>query len=62
MLKNPLASSVLLFVALISVASSAKADPPDPMPSKPPVTRFAKADPPDPMPPKPPLAIVSWRG
>ena len=37
MLKNTLAASVLLFMALVSIASSAKAVPPDPGPPTPPL-------------------------
>ncbi|HEX3685785.1 MAG TPA: hypothetical protein VHU83_24860 [Bryobacteraceae bacterium] len=37
MLKNTLAASVLLFMAMLSVALSAKADPQDPKPQTPPL-------------------------
>jgi len=37
MFRNTLAASVLLFVALLSVASAAKAVPPDPQPNTPPL-------------------------
>jgi hypothetical protein len=37
MLKNTLAASVLLVIGLLSVALSAKATPPDPLPPDPPL-------------------------
>lgn len=58
MLKNTLAASVVLFMALLSVSSAAKAFPPDPEPGSPPLAMAAKADPPEPMPTKPPRAVT----
>ncbi|HEX3685850.1 MAG TPA: hypothetical protein VHU83_25190 [Bryobacteraceae bacterium] len=61
-MKNTLAASLLLFTALLSVSSAAKAVPPDPLPGTPPLTTVrvlaAKATPPDPMPGNPPLTTV----
>jgi hypothetical protein len=37
MFRNTVTASVLLFIALLSVAQSVKADPPDPKPPTPPL-------------------------
>jgi len=56
MFRNPFAASVVLSVALLSISSAAKAEPPNPMPNDPP--RTLQYEPPNPIPEKPPLAVL----
>jgi hypothetical protein len=57
MFRNPLAASVVLSVsvALLSISPAAQAEPPNPMPDKPPVVaQVSDCEPPNPQPNDPP--------